>query len=73
MVTATISRSMDIDPLSIDQSLCGHQISMQGETTMHTITIRTRTQGKVVTIVKNMVIYLRTTLEHTSRGTIKDG
>ena len=69
MVTTTIARSMDIDPLSVDQSLCGHQISMQKEITMHTITIGTTIQGKVVTIVKSMDIYLRTTLEHTSKET----
>ena len=73
MVTATIARSMDIEPLSVDQSLCGHQISMQGETTMHTITIGTIIQGKVVTIVKSMDIYLITTLEHTSSETTTDG
>ena len=67
MVTATIARSMDIEPLSIDQSLCGHQINMQKQTTMHTITIGTKIQGKVVTIVKSMDIYLRTALEHTSK------
>ena len=60
MVTTTIARSIDIEPLSADQSLCRHQISMQEETTMHTITIGTTTQGKVVTTIKNMVIYLRT-------------
>ena len=64
---------MDIEPLSEDQSLFGHQISMQEETTMLTITIGTTTQGKFVTIVKSMDIYLRTALEHTSRETIKDG
>ena len=63
MVTTTIARSMDIEPLSANQSLCGHQISMQEEKTMHTITIGTTTQGKVVTIVKSMDIYLRTTLD----------
>ena len=73
MVTATISRSMDIEPLSVDQSLCAHQISMQEETTMHAITIGTTTQGKVVTIVKNMDIYLITTLEHTLKETTTDG
>ena len=59
MVTTTIARSMDIEPLSADQSLCGHQISMQEEITMHTITIGTTTQGKVVTIIKSMDTYLR--------------
>ena len=73
MDTATIARSVDIEILSVDQSLCGHQISMQEETTMHTITTGTTTQGKVVTIVKSMGIYLRTALEHTSRGTTIDG
>ena len=48
---------MDIELLSADQSLCGHQIHIHEETTMHTITIGTTIQGKVVTIVKNMVIY----------------
>ena len=73
MVTATIARSMDIEPLSADQSLCGHQISMQEETTMLTITIGTTTQGKVVTIVRSMDIYLRTVSEHTLKETTTDG
>ena len=73
MDTTTIARSMDIEPLSADQRLCGHQISMQEETTMHTITIGTTTQGKVVTIVKNMDIYLKTALEHTLKETTTDG
>ena len=73
MVTATIARSMDIEPLSVDQSLCGHQISKQEETTMHIITTGTTTQGKVVTIVKSMDIYLRIALEHTLKETTIDG
>ena len=73
MDIVTIARSMDIEPLSVNQSLCGHQISMKGETTMHTITIGTTIQGKIVTIVKSMVIYPRIVLEHISKGTIKDG
>ena len=73
MVTTTIANSMDIEPLSANQSLCGHQINMQEETTMHTITIGTTTQGKVVTIVKNMDIYLRTMSEQTSKETKIDG
>ena len=73
MDIATIARSMVIELLSVDESLCGHQINMQGGKTMHTITIGIRIQGKFVTIVKDMVIYLRTTLEHTSRGTTIDG
>ena len=73
MVTGTILRSMDIEPLSVDQSLCGHQISMQKETSMHTITIGTTTQGKVVAIVKNIDIYLINALEHTLKETTTDG
>ena len=64
---------MDIEPLSADQSLCGHQINMKEETTMHTITIGTTTQGKVVTIVKNMDIYLRIASEHISKEIITNG
>ena len=60
MVIATIAK-MDIEPLSANQSLCRHQTNIQGETTMHTIKIGTTIQGKVVTIVKNMVMFLRTT------------
>ena len=52
---------MDIVLLSVDQSLYGHLINQQGETTMHTTTIGTTIQGKVVTTVKNMVTFLRTT------------
>ena len=73
MVTTTIARSMDIEPLNANQSLCEHQTSMQGETTMHTIIVGTTTQGKVVTIVKNMDIYLRIVLEHTLKETTIDG
>ena len=61
MDTTTIARSMDIEPLSVEQSLRGHQISMQEGTTMHTITNGTTIQGKVVTTIKNMVMFLRTT------------
>ena len=64
---------MDIEPLSVDQSLCGHQISMQEETTMHTITTGTTIQGKVITIVKRIDIYLRIALQHTSMGTTIEG
>ena len=73
MVTTTIAKSMDIEILSADQSLCGHLINQQGETTMHTITIGTTIQGKVVTIVKSMDIYLKIALEHISKEIIPDG
>ena len=73
MVTATIAKSMDIEPLNEDQSLCGHQINMQREITMHTITIGITIQGKVFTLVKSMDIYLRIALEHISKEIIIDG
>lgn len=73
MVTDTISISIDIDLLSANQSLCGHQISMQKETTMHTINTGTKTLGKVVTIIKSMDIYLKSTLEHILKETTTDG
>ena len=73
MDTAIIARSIDIEPLSVDQSLCGHKISMQEETTMYTITIGTTTQGKVVTSVKSMNIYLRIASEHISKEIITNG
>ena len=60
MVTTKIAKSMDIELLSANQSQCGQQISMQGETTMHTTIIGTTIQGKLVTTIKNMAMYLRT-------------
>ena len=73
MDTATIARNMDIEPLNANQSLCGHQINMQEDTTMHIITIGITIQDKVVTIVKSMDIYLRTKLEHNLKETTIDG
>ena len=73
MDIATIEKSMDTEPLSADQSLYGHQINMQGGTTTHTFIIGTTIPGKVVSIVKSMVIYPRIALEHISSGIIKDG
>ena len=60
MVTATTTKSMDIELLSVDQSLCGNLISLQGEKIMHTTTIGIAIPGKVVTTVRNMVMFLRT-------------
>ena len=33
-VTTTIARSMDIEPLNVDQSLCGHQINQKRQKEM---------------------------------------
>ena len=73
MVTTTIARSMDIELLSVDQSLCGHLTSLQEEIIMDTTTIGTTIQGKFVTTVKNMVMFLRIAYEHTSKGITIDG
>ena len=61
MVIATTAKSMDVELLGVDQSLCGHLISLEGEITMHNTTIVIKIPGKVVTIVQNMVMFLRTT------------
>ena len=59
MVTATIARSMVIDLLSVDQSLCGHQTNQKRLKTMDTTTIGTIILGRVVTIVRSMGTLLR--------------
>ena len=58
-VTATIARSMDIEPLNADQSLCGHQINQQRHQAMQITVIRITTPGIVVTTVRNMDTLLR--------------
>ena len=58
-VTATIGRSMDIELLSVDQSLCGHLISLQEEPTMHITTTGITTLGIAVTIVRSMDTFLK--------------
>ena len=58
-VTATIARSMDIEPLNADQSLCGHQINQQSHQEMKITTIGITTPGIVVITVKNMDMLLK--------------
>ena len=58
-VTATIARSMDIEPLNANPSLCGHQINQQRQKIMNTTTIGTTTLGRVVTTIRNMDTFLR--------------
>ena len=72
-VTTTTIRSMDIELLSADPSLCGHQTSQQNKEVMDTSTIGTTILGRVVTTVKSMDTFLKTALEHTSMVTIVDG
>ena len=47
-VTATTTRSMFIELLSADLSLCGHLINLKGEITMDTTTIGITIPGRAV-------------------------
>ena len=64
MVTTTIARSMVIEILSVDQSLCGLKTNQKRLKAMDITTIRTTILARVVTTVNNMDTFLRTTLEH---------
>ena len=57
--TATTARSMDIEPLNADQSLCGHHIPHQDQQVIEIITIGITTQGLAATTVRNMDTLLR--------------
>ena len=57
--TATIARSMDIEPLNANKILCGHQINLQRPKSMEITTIGTTILGRVVTTIKNMDKSLR--------------
>ena len=50
---------MDIEPLNVDQSLCGHQINQKRPKYMYITIIGTTVLGRVVTIVKNMDTFLK--------------
>ena len=65
-VTATIARSMVIEILSVDQSLCGHQTNQKRPKVLEITTIGTKTLDIVVTTVRNMDTFLKIALEHTS-------
>ena len=65
-VTATIARSMVIELLNVDQSLCGHQTTSKKPKIIDITTIGTTTQGRVVTTVRNMDTFLKIALQHTS-------
>ena len=64
---------MVIEPLNVDQSLCGHQINLQSPKAMAINTIEITTLGRAVTIVRNMDTFLRIALEHTSVATTIGG
>ena len=72
-VTPTIARSMDIEPLSVDQSLCGHKTNQKRPKAMDITRIGTIILGKVVTTIRSMGTFLRTTLEHILVETIIGG
>ena len=58
-VTATIARSMDIEPLNANQSLCVHQINKQRHQAMKITTIGITTLGIAVITIKNMDMLLK--------------
>ena len=60
-VTTTTVISMDIEHLNAGPSLCGHQTNQQRQKVMGITIAGTTTLGKVVTIVKSMDTFLRTT------------
>ena len=53
-VIAITARSMDIEPLSAGQNLCGHQINQQRHQAMEITTIGITTPGIAITTVSNM-------------------
>ena len=60
-VTATNIRSMDIQPLSVDLSPCGHPKNWQRQEVMDTSIFGTTTLGRVVATIKSMDTSLGTT------------
>ena len=58
-VTAITIRSMDVEHLNADPSLCDHLINQQRQKAMDITTIGTTTLVRVVTTIKNMDTFLR--------------
>ena len=58
-VTAITARSMDIELLNADQSLCGHQINQQRHQAKEIIIIGITTPGLAVITVRNMDMLLK--------------
>ena len=73
MVTTTIARSMVIDALNVDKSLCRHKINNQRPKSMEITTIGTTILDRVVTTIRSMGIFLRIVLEHILMEIIVDG
>ena len=59
-VTTTTVRSMDIKPLNVDPSPCGHQTNQKRKKVMDITTIGTTTLHRAITTVKSMDTFLRT-------------
>ena len=55
----TIIRRMDTKHMSVDLRPIGHQTNKRRYTKMETPMIRITTQGTIVTIVKNMDMFLK--------------
>ena len=66
---ATIVRSMDINHMNADLMPSGHQTRSQRDNTMENPTIGITIQGIVVTIVKNMDIFLKIAQGHILEAT----
>ena len=58
-VTTTTVRSMDIEPLNVHPSLCGHQKNEQRQQVMDTSIIGKTTLGKAITTIKSVDTSLR--------------
>ena len=72
-VTATTVRSMVIEILSVDKSLCRHQNNQKRTKAMDITTIGTTILDRVVTTIKSMDTFLRTTQENILMVTIVEG
>lgn len=64
---------MDTKHMNVDLMQSGHQTSRQRYNKMENPMIGITRQGIVVTIVKNMDMFLRIALEHISEETTIDG
>ena len=66
-------KNMDIRHMNIDLNPSGHKTRKQRETIIDIHLIGITIQGKIVTIIKSMIMFLKTTLEHTLEATATNG
>ena len=52
-------KSMDIEILSADQSLCGHLINLQGEIIMDITKIGITIPSRAITTMRNMDMFMK--------------